>query len=82
MADVLGRNIRQMKDPILVNVRGAANLAAAAMGYTTLEEISTMAQIAHTYTPNPQSQPVYDQLFKEYLQIYQRNKPIYARLNR
>jgi len=82
MADVLGRNIRQMKDPILVNVRGAANLAATTLGYTTLEEISATAQVAHTYTPTSENRPVYDELFKEYLQIYQRNKPIYARLNR
>jgi xylulokinase len=82
MADVLGRKVRQMKDPILVNVRGAANLASVALGYTTFEEISDTAQVACTYSPNPKNQPVYDNLFKEYLQIYQRNKPIYARLNR
>jgi xylulokinase len=82
MADVLARNVRQMQDPILVNVRGAAYLAAVALGYTTFEEISGLAQVTRTYAPNPDNQPVYDSLYKEFLQIYQRNKPIYARLNR
>jgi len=82
LADVLGRTIRQMKDPILANARGAAYLAAVALGYTTFDEIANQAQVAHTYTPDPVNKPVYDALFQEFLQIYQRNKPIYARLNR
>jgi len=81
IADVLGRNIRQVKDPILANARGAAYLAAAALKYMTFEEISQKAYIQRVYTPNPDNQQIYDSLFKEFLQIYRRNKPIYARLN-
>jgi xylulokinase len=82
LADVLGRQIRQVKEPILANARGAAYLAAIAMGSVTLDEISERAYIAHTYSPIPENTKVYDALFQEFLQIYQRNKPIYARLNR
>jgi xylulokinase len=81
LADVLGRTIRQTKDPILANARGAAYLAAAALGYMTFDEISERAYIQQTYTPIPENQKVYDRLFGEFMQIYQRNKPIYARLN-
>jgi xylulokinase len=81
LADVLGRTIRQVEDPILANVRGAAYLAAAALGYMTFDEISERAYIQETYTPNAENHPVYDRMFREFLQIYQRNKPIYARLN-
>ena len=35
-ADILNRPIRQMKDPIEVNVRGAALLASAALGLSGL----------------------------------------------
>jgi xylulokinase len=82
LADVLGRKIRQVENPILANARGAAYLAAAALGYMTFDEISEKAHIKSTYLPNPEHQKVYDPLFKEFLQIYQRNKPIYAHLNR
>lgn len=82
MADVLGRDIHQMKDPILANARGAAHLASVAMGYMTFDQISDQTQIKRTYAPNPENKLIYDAMFKEFLQIYQRTKPIYARLNR
>ena len=82
MADVLGRDIHQMKDPILANARGAAYLASVAMGYMTFDQISDQTQIKRTYAPNPENKLIYDAMFKEFLQIYQRTKPIYARLNR
>ena len=82
LADVLGRDIRQMKDPILANARGAGYLTSVALGHMTFDEISDRAQIKRTYTPNQENKLIYDALFKEFLQIYQRTKPIYDRLNR
>jgi xylulokinase len=81
-ADVLNRTIRQIQDPILVNARGAAFLAAVALGGLTFDEIPNRVQIAHTYTPNPENRALYDELFHEFVNIYNRNKKIYARLNR
>lgn len=81
-ADVLDRTIRQVKDPILVNVRGAAFLACAALGYLTFDDISARVQIAHTYQPNPQNRQIYDDLFREFINVYKHNRKIYARLNR
>ena len=34
------------------------------------------------YTPNPENRKLYDELFKEFLNIYKCNKGIYNRLNR
>jgi xylulokinase len=81
-ADVLNRPIRQMKDPIEVNVRGAALLASAALGYLGYEEIASCVQVANTYMPNLENVKLYDQLFGEFIAIYENNKKIYARLNR
>jgi xylulokinase len=81
-ADVLNRPIRQMKDPIEVNVRGAALLASAALGYLGYEEIAACVQAAHTYSPNPDHRKLYDELFGEFIAIYENNKKSYARLNR
>jgi xylulokinase len=81
-ADVLGRRIRQVKDPILANLRGAALLASAALGHIRYDEISSLVPIACEYEPNPDHQRIYDELFEEFVAIYQNNHKIYARLNR
>ena len=81
-ADVLDRPIRQLKDPINANARGAAFLAAVALGYISFDDISERVQIDNTYEPNPKNRKLYDELFREFVNIYKRNKRMYARLNR
>jgi xylulokinase len=81
-ADVLNRPIRQMKDPIEANVRGAALLACAGLKHLNYDEIGTRVKVTHTYTPNPDNRKIYDELFAEFLAIYENNKKIHARLNR
>ncbi|MEW5940343.1 MAG: FGGY-family carbohydrate kinase [Chloroflexota bacterium] len=81
-ADVFDRPIRQMKDPIEVNVRGAALLASAALGYLRYDDIGARVPVAKTYKPNPANRKLYDELFAEFTAIYESNKKIFARLNR
>jgi xylulokinase len=81
-ADVLNRTMQQAQDPILTNLRGAAFLASVALGYLTFNDIPERVQIAHTYHPNPELHRVYDDLFKEFINIYKNNRRIYARLNK
>jgi xylulokinase len=81
-ADVMDRSIRQMKDPIEVNVRGAALLASAALGFIQYDDIALRVPVARTYTPNPDHRRIYDELFREFTAIYESNKKIFARLNR
>jgi xylulokinase len=81
-ADVLNRPIRQVKDPVEVNVRGAALLASAALGYLRYEDIATCVPIAETYIPDPAHRKIYDELFEEFMAIYESNHKIFARLNR
>jgi len=81
-ADVLDRPIRQVEDPVQVNVRGAALLAAAALGHLRYEDIASHVPIARTYMPNPDHRKIYDELFEQFVAIYQSNRRIYARLNR
>jgi xylulokinase len=81
-ADVLNRTIKQVKDPILANARGAGILGSVALGYTTFDEVSENIQIANTYQPDPANREIYDELFSEFLRLYQGNRKMYARLNR
>jgi xylulokinase len=81
-ADVLNRTIRQVKDPILANVRGAAFLATVALGYLAFDDIPRRIQIAQTFEPNPQHRKLYDELFTEFVNIYRNNRQMFVRLNR
>jgi xylulokinase len=80
-ADVLDRTIRQVRDPIRAGLRGAAFLACVALQLTTFDEIAAGIQIAHTFQPNPDHRKIYDELFREFVTLYHRNRPVYARLN-
>ncbi|HMD90194.1 MAG TPA: FGGY-family carbohydrate kinase [Anaerolineaceae bacterium] len=80
-ADVLNITIRQVCDPIQVNARGAAFIAAVGLGSLSFAEIPQHVQIQATYQPNPQNRPVYDKLFTEFVGFYKRNKTMYQRLN-
>lgn len=81
-ADVLNRTIRQVRDPMLANLRGAALLGSAALGYLSFDDIPALTEISHTFQPNPVNTRLYDDLFKEFVNIYSNNKKIFARMNR
>jgi xylulokinase len=81
MADVLNLTVRQVRDPILVNARGAALIAAVGLGYLTFDAIPQQVELAATYTPNPENGAVYDRAFREFVRFYKQTKGIYRRLN-
>ncbi|HOO45359.1 MAG TPA: FGGY-family carbohydrate kinase [Deltaproteobacteria bacterium] len=80
-ADVLGREIRQVKDPLQANARGAAFIASVALGEISFDEVADLVQYSHTYCPSQANARVYDKLFKEYKNIYRNNRSMFARLN-
>ncbi|MCP3102359.1 FGGY-family carbohydrate kinase [Myxococcus sp. K15C18031901] len=80
-ADVLGRAIHQVDEPVLANARGAAFQAAVALGELSVEEIPSLVPIARTYEPDPRNRAMYDTLFREFVNLYKSNKAIFARLN-
>lgn len=81
-ADVLDRKIKQVKNPIQANARGAAFIAAVGLGYTDWEHIPKHIQFSNVFTPNPDNRVLYDKLFDEYLNIYDAMGKIYKRLNK
>ncbi|MHA1250843.1 MAG: xylulokinase [Candidatus Helarchaeota archaeon] len=81
-ADVLNRTIKQVKDPIQANARGAAFIASVGLGYITFEEIPKYIQYINIYKPNPENRKIYDELFEEFVNFYYRNKKMYKRLNK
>lgn len=81
LADVMNVNIRQVRDPIQANARGAAFIAAVGLGQLAFEDIPQKVEFKATYTPNPENRAIYDKLFAEFVQFYTQNKGIYKRLN-
>jgi xylulokinase len=81
-ADVFDRKIRQVKDPIYSNARGAAFLAAIALKYITVEDIPQYIQIKAEYTPNPDNRKIYDELFREFVNYYGAQRKACARMNK
>lgn len=82
LADVLDRPIHQVDEPVLANARGAAFQAAVALGHLSVDEIPHLVPIARSYTPDSRNRGLYDELFREFLNLYKSNKAIFARLNR
>ena len=81
-ADVLDRTIRQVKDPMQANARGAAFIAAVGLGEITFDQIPSLIQYENTFEPDPANRGIYDELFGEFVRIYRANRSITRRLNR
>ncbi len=81
-ADVLGRTVRRVSDPIWVNVRGAGLLASAALGSIRFGEIPGLVPIDATFLPDRNHAALYDELFGEFRNLYKATRRIYRRLNR
>jgi xylulokinase len=81
MADVMNLSIRQVQDPIQVNARGAAFIAAVGLGYMTFADVPRHVEFQATCTPNPENRAAYDKVFGEFVRFYEQTKNIYKRLN-
>ncbi|MHC4558173.1 MAG: xylulokinase [Planctomycetota bacterium] len=81
-ADVLDRTIKQVKDPVQANLRGAAFLAFAALKHLTFNDVPELVEIKETFKPSSGNRKIYDELFARFKEIYRRNKAIYEKLNR
>jgi len=81
-ADVLGRTIDQVADPVNANARGAGLLAAVALGELTFDQVPDLVPVTRSYEPDPAHEVLYDRAFREFVGFYRRNRKAYARLNR
>jgi xylulokinase len=81
-ADVMGRTIERVAEPLHANLRGAAIFAARVLGDVDLEEIHGLVGVDTTFTPDPATAPTYDKLFAEFPKLYSSQKPMFTHLNR
>ncbi len=81
-ADVLDREIRQVKDPLQANARGAAFIASVGLGHITFDDIPDLIEYEETFFPDGANRQIYDELYGCFLEIYRNNKGMFQRLNR
>ena len=80
-ADVTGRTIRQIADPVLANARGAGLLAHLALGHIGVDDIPGMVAVKAVYVPDKEAAAVYAPLLEEFVNLYDKTKGIHKRLN-
>ena len=80
-ADVLGVTVRQVRDPIQANARGAAWIAAVGLGELAFTDIPEMVVYNRVYSPDSANRAVYDERYAVFVDVYRQMKSIYRRLN-
>ena len=80
-ADILGRRIERVADPMFVNVRGAALYAALVLGKISLDDVHALVPVTATFEPDPAARTVYEPMYREFKNLYERLHGVYARLN-
>jgi xylulokinase len=80
-ADVMERTVRQIAEPVLANVRGAALITHLALGHIQVSDIPSMVAVKAVYTPDKEAGRVYAPLLKEFVNLYEKTKGIHKRLN-
>ncbi|MHA1344330.1 MAG: xylulokinase [Promethearchaeota archaeon] len=81
-ADIMDRTIKQVKDPIQANARGAAFIAAVGLGLINWDDIPNLVEYSNIFKPNHENREIYDKLYKEFRNIYKAMGKIYKRLNK
>ena len=80
-ADVLGRRIERVAEPMYSNVRGAALFAGISLGKLRLENVPGLVRVTDTYEPDPAARAVYEPMYAEFRRLYGQLHGVYARLN-
>lgn len=80
-ADVLGRRVERVADPLTGSLRGAGLLAGVSLGAIRLDDVRALVPVDATFAPDPANRAVYDDLYAEFPGLYRAQKKMYARLN-
>lgn len=80
-ADVLGRPVQQVSDPLQVNALGAGLVGALAVGALSPEEISDRVEVVRTFEPRAVYRERYEALFEAFLDHYKSSRGFFRRLN-
>jgi xylulokinase len=80
MADVLGRTVQRVGDPVHAGVRGAGLLGWLALGELAAEDLGGRATVAAVHEPRSEHARTYDKLFAAFRDLYKANRRLRGRL--
>jgi xylulokinase len=80
-ADVMGRSIERVADPMHANLSGAALFAALGLGAITREEVRDLVRVDRVFEPDPSTRAAYERLYAEFPGLYKAQRKMFARLN-
>ncbi|MFN3981331.1 MAG: hypothetical protein ACK4SA_13195, partial [Caldilinea sp.] len=81
VGDIVHAPVVQVADPLHINTRGAAFLAAVGLGYLNIDEIEALTPTARIYEPQPHLASLYTELFEQFVELYHKTHGLYRRLN-
>ena len=82
LADILERKIIQMEDPELAAAKGSTIISMVGLGILNhFPDAIPLIKVKKVFSPNLDNKEIYDKLFKEYINIYKRNKKMFKNLN-
>ncbi|HLC27923.1 MAG TPA: FGGY-family carbohydrate kinase [Dehalococcoidia bacterium] len=80
-ADVIGRPIHPLADPVHASNRASALLAFQALGIASLDDIDRFCPIRGTFEPRTEYRAPYDHLFGQFQAAYAALQPVFHSLN-
>jgi xylulokinase len=69
-ADVLGRPIERVRDPVFAQLRGAALMALVGLGEQSIHEAAARVQVDRRFEPSTTTSTLYDDRFGELTRLY------------
>jgi xylulokinase len=81
-ADVLGRAVHRVEDPLLAGVRGAALFAGSVLGHLTVEDLAVLPRVERTFRPDPAARHVHDVVHREFVRLARTEGRLGRRLRR
>jgi xylulokinase len=73
-ADTLGREVEQVHDPMVAQLRGAALMAAVTLGRHALGDLATIGPRGRTFAPNVEFAELYEARRTQFPTMYERDK--------
>ncbi len=80
-ADILGRRIERVADPMFASLRGAGLFAAISLGKISLDDVRGLVRVTHVFEPDRDAREVYEPMYSEFKRFYGSLHGSYARLN-
>jgi len=80
-ADVIGRPIHPLADPVHASNRASALLAFQTLGIASLDDIDRFCPVRGTFEPRTEHRALYDHLFSQFQTSYAALQPVFNALN-